>query len=54
MKFVLPVLVVVALLAALFVGPPHIFLVLGVLSVSEVALDYLIGILFIGYFVHKI
>ena len=34
MKYVLPVLVAVGLLAALFVRPPHIFLILGFLAVS--------------------
>jgi hypothetical protein len=34
MKFVLPVLVVVGLLAAVLVKPPHIFLMLGILSIS--------------------
>ena len=80
MKFVLPVLI----LAAVWVRPPHIFLILGVLSVSaatvftctgkvwvrlngwvyrdkepgwfwwEVALDYLIGVFFIGYFLYRV
>jgi len=84
MKFVLPVLVVVALLAAVLVRPPYIFLILGVLAVSaamvftytgrvwvrfsgwvyrdkeagwfwwEVALDYLIGVFFIGYFLYRV
>jgi hypothetical protein len=84
MKFVLPVLVVVGLLAAVLVRPPHIFLILGGLSVCaaavftctgkvwvrfngwvyraeepgwfwwEVAVDYLIGVCFIGYFLYKI
>jgi hypothetical protein len=84
MKFVLPVLVVVALLAAVLVRPPYIFLILGVLAVSaamvftylgrvwvrfngwvyrdkeagwfwwEVALDYLIGVFFIGCFLYRV
>jgi hypothetical protein len=33
MKFALPILVVVALLAAVLVKPPHIFLILGILSI---------------------
>jgi hypothetical protein len=84
MKFALPVLVVVALLSAVLVKPPHIFLILGILSVCAatvftctgkvwarfngwvyrakepgwfwwgVALDYLIGVWFIGYFLYKV
>ena len=34
MRFVLPVLIVVGLLAAVLVKPPHMFLILGILSVS--------------------
>ena len=84
MKFVLPILVVVALLAAILVRAPHIFLILGVLSVSaamvftytgkawvrfngwvyrakepgwfwwDVALYYLVGVWFVGYFLYKV
>ena len=83
MKYMLPFLVVAALLAAVFVRPPHIFLALGLLSVAaatvfaikgkvwvrfngwvyraekpetfwwEVAIDYLVGAFFIGYFLYK-
>ena len=84
MKSVLPALVAVGLLAAVFIKPPHIFLVLGLLSASaatvfastgrvwvrfngwvyrakepkwfwyEVAVDYVIGAGFIGYFLYKV
>jgi hypothetical protein len=80
----LTVLFVVGLLAAVFVRPPHIFLVLGILSACaatvftytgkawvrlngwvyrdkepgwfwwEVALYYLCGVWFVGYFLYKV
>jgi len=83
MKFTLPVLLVLGLLAAVFVRPPHIFLLLGALSASaatvftytgkvwvrfngwvyraketgwfwwEVALYYLVGVWFVGYFLYR-
>lgn len=89
MKSVLPGLVlagllVIGLLAAALVKPPHIFLILGILSVSaatvfastgkvlvrfsgwlyrakqpglfwwNVALYYLVGVFFIGYFLYMV
>lgn len=84
MKYVPPLLLVAALLAAVFVRPPHIFLTLGILSIAaatvftstgkvwvrvsgwiyrdreprwfwyEVALYYLVGACFVGYFLYTV